>query len=269
MRGRSGSRSIDWSSGDVERGKAVFTKASCLACHSGSQAMGPGPAGCRRAVLARRPVHRHPAAQQGRVGTVPHHASSTTADDKSYQGLIVYEAVDSVIIQTAQATTVRLGPQTDRRKESITDFTDADRSSRPPAGWRDRGPVCVSAKSQTEVTLILTCGSPRGLIMRHLVTVALLVVIVCGCKCSRRGCLRTGLTSGCSRSPILVVIATATGSTETGEKVKLGWDTEFLGVETTFDVKSVVKGNARRETPGRCFTSKAPWRPVRERPLAG
>src|SRR5207253_5967010 len=32
---------IEWSKGDVERGRLVFTKASCASCHSGSLAIGP------------------------------------------------------------------------------------------------------------------------------------------------------------------------------------------------------------------------------------
>src|SRR5207248_9852224 len=32
---------VDWAMGDAQRGQAVFVKASCAACHSGSQALGP------------------------------------------------------------------------------------------------------------------------------------------------------------------------------------------------------------------------------------
>lgn len=43
----------------------------------------------------------------------------------------------------------------------------------------------------------------------------------------------------------LVVIASATGSKDTGEKTKLGgWQIEFLNVNTTFEVKSTLKGKA-------------------------
>ena len=41
----------------------------------------------------------------------------------------------------------------------------------------------------------------------------------------------------------LVVLAEATGSTESGEVVKVkDWSTEFVGVNTKFTVKSVLKG---------------------------
>src|SRR5205807_3576269 len=36
---------IDWTQGNADAGKAIFSKASCLHCHSGSQAIGPDLAG--------------------------------------------------------------------------------------------------------------------------------------------------------------------------------------------------------------------------------
>src|SRR5262249_45482393 len=32
---------VDWPRGDMERGRLVFSKASCASCHSGTQALGP------------------------------------------------------------------------------------------------------------------------------------------------------------------------------------------------------------------------------------
>src|SRR5439155_24034856 len=75
--------------------------------HSGSQAMGPALTGVAgrfsradlfTAIL--RPSKDVPA----RYRTIV----ITTEDAKVYQGLIVYEAVDSVLLQTGPATTVRL-----------------------------------------------------------------------------------------------------------------------------------------------------------------
>lgn len=43
----------------------------------------------------------------------------------------------------------------------------------------------------------------------------------------------------------LVVIATVKGSNDNGEKAKLGgWDVNFIGVDTTFEVQSTLKGKA-------------------------
>lgn len=101
---------IDWATGDKTRGQAVFMKASCAACHSGSQAMGPDLAGVAgrfsRADLFTAIVRPSKDVSARYRTTV-----ITTEDAKLYQGLIVYEAVDSVILQTGPATTVRLAHQ--------------------------------------------------------------------------------------------------------------------------------------------------------------
>jgi putative membrane-bound dehydrogenase-like protein len=98
---------LDWPAGDANRGQDVFGKASCAACHSGSQAMGPdlhGVAGrFSRADL-------FTAIVQPSRDISPRYRTTlvATADGKVYQGLIVYEAVDSLILQTGPATTVRV-----------------------------------------------------------------------------------------------------------------------------------------------------------------
>jgi len=99
--------SLDWDKGQDSRGQKVFTKASCVSCHSGSQAMGPDLAGVAgrfsRADLFTaiiQPSCDVPARYQTTV--------VETADGKIYQGLVIYDAVDSLILQTGPATTVRL-----------------------------------------------------------------------------------------------------------------------------------------------------------------
>jgi putative heme-binding domain-containing protein len=99
---------IDWSRGDGDRGQAIFGKASCMTCHSGGQALGPDLRGVggrfsRDDLLTAivQPSKDVPA----RYRTT----QITTTDGKVYQGLIVYEAVDGLILQTGAATTVRIG----------------------------------------------------------------------------------------------------------------------------------------------------------------
>jgi putative heme-binding domain-containing protein len=98
---------IDWTNGDAERGKQLFTKASCAACHSGTQALGPdlrGVAGrFSRADL-------FTAILQPSKDVSPRYRTTriVTGDGKVYQGIIIYEAVDSVLLQTGPATTLRL-----------------------------------------------------------------------------------------------------------------------------------------------------------------
>ena len=98
---------IEWGSGDAGRGRALFTKASCASCHSGAQALGPDLRGVggrfSRADL-------FTAIIQPSKDVAPRYRTTqiVTGDGKVYQGIIVYEAVDSVILQTGPATTLRL-----------------------------------------------------------------------------------------------------------------------------------------------------------------
>jgi putative heme-binding domain-containing protein len=111
---------IDWTAGGAERGRAVFTKASCATCHSGTQALGPDLRGIggrfSRADL-------FTAIVQPSKDVSPRYRTTRieTGDGKVYQGIIVYEAVDSVILQTGPTTTLRLvNKQIARREQTAT-----------------------------------------------------------------------------------------------------------------------------------------------------
>ena len=121
---------LDWSLGDAERGRLVFSKASCASCHSGAQALGPD----LRGVTGRfSRADLFTAIVQPSKDVSPRYRTTqiTTEAGKVYQGLIVYEAVDSVILQSGPAATVRLtNPQIrDRRRTS---------TSLMPAGLLDK-----------------------------------------------------------------------------------------------------------------------------------
>jgi putative heme-binding domain-containing protein len=98
---------VDWDKGDPQRGKDVYVRASCAACHSGAQALGPDLAGVAgrfsRADLFTAIVRPSKDVSARYRTTVV-----VTRDDKVYQGVIVYEAVDSVLLQTGPATTARI-----------------------------------------------------------------------------------------------------------------------------------------------------------------
>jgi putative heme-binding domain-containing protein len=98
---------LDWSQGEAGRGQTIFLKANCASCHSGAQALGPdlrGVAGrFSRADL-------FTAILQPSKDVSPRYRTTqiTTADGKVYQGMIVYEAVGSLLLQTGPATTIRI-----------------------------------------------------------------------------------------------------------------------------------------------------------------
>jgi putative heme-binding domain-containing protein len=98
---------IDWATGDTKRGQKVYTRASCASCHSGAQALGPD----LRGVTGRfSRADLFTAIVQPSKDVAPRYRTTqlTTSGGQVYQGLIVYEAVDSVLLQTGPATTVRI-----------------------------------------------------------------------------------------------------------------------------------------------------------------
>jgi putative heme-binding domain-containing protein len=98
---------IDWSAGDAERGRAIFTKASCAACHSGAQALGPDLHGAAGR-FSRDDLFT--AILQPSKDVSPRYRTTlvATADGKTLQGIVIYDAVDSLILQTGPDSTVRL-----------------------------------------------------------------------------------------------------------------------------------------------------------------
>jgi putative heme-binding domain-containing protein len=121
---------IDWSAGAAERGRLVFVKTSCAACHSGAQALGPDLHGVTGR-FSRDDLFT--AILQPSKDVSPRYRTTqvTTAGGKVYQGLIVYEAVDSLILQTGSATTVRV-VHTEITERRLTD------TSLMPVGLLDR-----------------------------------------------------------------------------------------------------------------------------------
>jgi putative heme-binding domain-containing protein len=107
---------IDWSQGDVERGRVVFSKASCASCHSGAQALGPDLHGVTGR-FSRADLFTAILQPSKEVSSRYRTTQISTATGKVYQGLIVYEAVDSVILQTGPTETIRLtNPQIRERR---------------------------------------------------------------------------------------------------------------------------------------------------------
>ncbi len=101
---------LDWSKGRSEPGKRVFAKASCVNCHSGSQAIGPDLAGAAGR-FSRGDLFTAIVQPSRDVSARYQTTVVETSDGKIYQGLVIYDAVDSLILQTGPATTVRLAGQ--------------------------------------------------------------------------------------------------------------------------------------------------------------
>jgi putative heme-binding domain-containing protein len=111
---------VGWRSGDLERGRTVFTKASCASCHSGAQSLGPDLHGVAGR-FSREDLFT--AILQPSKDISPRYRTTllATADGKTHQGIIIYEAVDSLILQTGPAQTVRISnPQVVSRRVTQT-----------------------------------------------------------------------------------------------------------------------------------------------------
>jgi putative heme-binding domain-containing protein len=98
---------VDWPAGDPERGTVVFLKANCTSCHSGAQALGPDLRGAASR-FSREDLFT--AIVQPSKDISPRYRTTVVATEngKIYQGLVIYEAVDSLILQTGPAVTVRI-----------------------------------------------------------------------------------------------------------------------------------------------------------------
>lgn len=98
---------ISWDTGDVERGKLVFEKKSCVRCHAGSSPLGPDLAGAfgrfSRADLLTAIVDPHKD-----VSPLYQTTQIVTASGRVYNGLVVYESPDSTLLQTTPDTTTRV-----------------------------------------------------------------------------------------------------------------------------------------------------------------
>jgi len=107
---------IPWLSGDAERGRGVFIKATCAACHDGGGAIGPSLAGVgkrfnRDDLLTSILQPSRDVAGRYRPTRI------ATKDEKVHIGMIVYEAVSGVILQTGVDAVVRIaGDQIESQK---------------------------------------------------------------------------------------------------------------------------------------------------------
>jgi putative heme-binding domain-containing protein len=121
---------LDWSKGDGQRGREVYAKASCASCHTGSQALGPDLLGVtgrfsRDDLLT--------AIVQPNRDISPRYRTTLveTAEGQVYQGLVIYDATDSLILQTGPATTTRLANRQIAARRTT-------QTSLMPAGLLDR-----------------------------------------------------------------------------------------------------------------------------------
>ena len=98
---------MKWDEGDAAKGQKLFVKANCAACHNTGQAAGPSLEGVakrfnRDDLLATILDPNRDVSPRYRTTRI------TTVQDKTYEGIVIYEATDGVILQTGADATVRI-----------------------------------------------------------------------------------------------------------------------------------------------------------------
>jgi putative membrane-bound dehydrogenase-like protein len=100
---------VDWNTGDPARGKKLFESRTCAQCHNGRTALGPDLSGSARR-FSRDDLFT--AIIQPNRDVSPRYQTTMieTKGGKVYTGMIVYEAVDGIILRNATNQTFRFTP---------------------------------------------------------------------------------------------------------------------------------------------------------------
>jgi putative heme-binding domain-containing protein len=98
---------VEWSKGESGRGKAVFEKASCAACHSSASAIGPDLRGVASR-FSRDDLFTAILEPSKDIAPQYRSVQLVTTNGKVHQGLIVYDSPDGIMLQTGATTTVRI-----------------------------------------------------------------------------------------------------------------------------------------------------------------
>ncbi|RUL84222.1 DUF7133 domain-containing protein [Tautonia sociabilis] len=109
---------IDWSLGDAGRGLDVFRRAQCASCHSGNRAVGPDLAGVAGR-FSREDLFTAIIQPSRDVADRYRSALVATDDGQIHQGIIIYDAVDRLILQAGATETIQLHPDSIERRQPL------------------------------------------------------------------------------------------------------------------------------------------------------
>jgi len=97
----------DWSTGDAARGEKFFNARSCIQCHGGRSSLGPDLAGAAKR-FSRDDLFTAIINPNRDVSSRYQTTMAVTSDGKVYTGLVIYHAVDGMILRNATNQTFRL-----------------------------------------------------------------------------------------------------------------------------------------------------------------
>jgi putative heme-binding domain-containing protein len=116
---------VGWTTGDPTSGRRIYAKAQCAACHDGSQATGPSLQGVSKR-FGRDDLLTAVLDPNRDVPPRYRPTRFVTTGGKTYDGVVVYEAVDGVILQTGPDATVRIaGDRIESRRPLTTSLMPA------------------------------------------------------------------------------------------------------------------------------------------------
>ena len=99
--------SIDWNSGNRERGIKLYATLSCGKCHGNRNRLGPDLAGVTKR-FSREDLFRAIVDPSFQVPSRYQTTMFETEDGKIYSGIIIYDSVDGVLIRDSDNKTVRI-----------------------------------------------------------------------------------------------------------------------------------------------------------------
>jgi putative heme-binding domain-containing protein len=102
---------LDWSRGHTENGQRVYQRIGCASCHSGANALGPDLNGVALR-FSRDDLFTARLQPSKDVSARYQTLLVATVKGQVYQGAVIYEATDSLILQTGANTTVRIPVET-------------------------------------------------------------------------------------------------------------------------------------------------------------
>ncbi|MFQ3592650.1 MAG: hypothetical protein SNJ82_05585 [Gemmataceae bacterium] len=104
---------IDWTRGDAKRGASVFVRARCATCHNGAAALGPVLTGISKRFSR---TDLLTALIQPSKDVSPRYRTTRFLTERGtvHQGIVIYDAPGSVILQTGPAETIRLSGRLER-----------------------------------------------------------------------------------------------------------------------------------------------------------
>jgi putative membrane-bound dehydrogenase-like protein len=99
--------SVNWESGDVHRGEKLFSTKACINCHGARKALGPDLRGAATR-FSKQDLFTAIALPSRDISPRYQQTMVQTKEGKTYAGLVVYEAIDAVVLRNANNQTSRI-----------------------------------------------------------------------------------------------------------------------------------------------------------------